>query len=191
MTNSPASAGTKSIDISRRMPGSVFCPAMNRPLAPWRSGVECGGVSQINAAGLYFSKILPINCDEAHSESLFRLGTFVFVNRRNPELRLPLFFNGGVRRDVHSKRGRHGTVDLAMHGAEGLQPQRLSAVLRVRPQRWPGSDNPALPRSFRHSRRKKSRRWSGCTSRSAPAAASRSSARRTRLWPMRCWTCCR
>src|ERR1039458_8542014 len=34
------------------------------------------------------------------------------------------------RRYLYGQRGRHGSIDLAINGAEGLQPQGLSTVLR-------------------------------------------------------------
>ena len=53
---------------------------------------------------------------------------------------------GGSRRCLHEQRGRHGSIYLAIDGAEGLQPQRFLTVLRCgRNRGWiqPGRCGPS------------------------------------------------
>ena len=76
-------------------------------------------------------------CDGAHSQLVIvGIRTVPSFRSDKPEEAFGAYL--GVLSVRHNERGRHGAFHLAVDGAEGLQPQRLSCNSARQPQRWPG-----------------------------------------------------
>src|ERR1017187_9338847 len=58
------------------------------------------------------------------------MSSFDSISRRNPECQFLVPKYGELPKPAHRERGKYGTVHLAVDGAEGLQSQRFSTILR-------------------------------------------------------------